>query len=87
MGCCFDKEHRQQPPVWFVTQAISAEDVMSAQLDVGDYVIQRLAKEGALEGAGKGDTACYIEVVAGRTDYPAGLKRAHEHIDAIYANG
>ena len=41
----------------------------------------------ALETASKGDRACYIEVVGGRTDYPAGLRLAHDHLDAMYANG
>jgi len=41
----------------------------------------------ALETASKGDTACYIEVVGGRTDYPAGLALANKRLDAMYANG
>src|SRR5271170_1301918 len=37
--------------------------------------------DAALERAAKGDSACYIEVVAGKTDYPSGLAAAHDRLD------
>jgi indolepyruvate decarboxylase len=36
--------------------------------------------------AAKGDSACYIEVVGGKTDYPAGLAAAHDRLEALYAD-
>ena len=42
--------------------------------------------DAALASAGKGGLACYIEVVGGRTDYPAGLAAAHQRLDALYAD-
>ena len=42
--------------------------------------------DAALERASKSDSACYIEVVGGRTDYPAGLAAAHGRLEALYAN-
>ena len=33
------------------------------------------------------ESACYIEVVGGRTDYPAGLAAAHQRLDALYGDG
>ena len=41
----------------------------------------------ALARAAKGDSACYIEVVGGKLDLPAGLVAAHQRLDALYANG
>ncbi len=41
----------------------------------------------ALARAGTGESASYIEIVAGRMDLPAGLKMAHQHLDALYGNG
>jgi indolepyruvate decarboxylase len=32
-------------------------------------------------------TACYIKVVGGRMNMPAGLALAKQHLDAIYGNG
>jgi len=43
--------------------------------------------DAALDRAGKGDSACYIEVIGGKTDYPAGLAAAHGRLDALYGNG
>src|SRR6202041_1268618 len=42
--------------------------------------------DAALDRAAKGDSACYIEVVGGKTDYPAGLAAAHDRLDALYAD-
>jgi indolepyruvate decarboxylase len=42
--------------------------------------------DAALVRAAKGDPACYIEVVGGRTDYPAGLAAAHDRLEALYAD-
>jgi indolepyruvate decarboxylase len=42
--------------------------------------------DAALARAAKGDTACYIEVVGGRTDYPAGLAAANKRLEALYAD-
>jgi len=43
--------------------------------------------DAALARASTVESACYIEVVGGRTDYPAGLAMAHERLDALYGNG
>jgi len=43
--------------------------------------------DAALASASTGESACYIEVVGGRMDFPAGLAMAHQHLDAMYANG
>ncbi len=43
--------------------------------------------DAALAEASTGKSACYIEVVGGRTDYPKGLALAHQHLDAMYGNG
>ncbi|OWK38221.1 alpha-keto acid decarboxylase family protein [Fimbriiglobus ruber] len=42
--------------------------------------------DAALARADKGDSACYIEVVGGRTDYPAGLVAANKRLEALYAD-
>ncbi|HEX4131390.1 MAG TPA: thiamine pyrophosphate-binding protein [Pirellulales bacterium] len=42
--------------------------------------------DAALDRAAKGDTACYIEVVGGKTDYPAGLAAANKRLEALYAD-
>ena len=42
--------------------------------------------DAALDRAAKGDSACYIEVVGGKTDYPAGLAAAHGRLEALYAD-
>jgi indolepyruvate decarboxylase len=64
---------------------------LPAALGCEDWFTAKVATLGeldrALERAEKGDTACYIEVVGGRTDYPAGLKLAHQRLNAMYANG
>jgi indolepyruvate decarboxylase len=43
--------------------------------------------DAALARAATGESACYIEVVGGRMDFPAGLAMAHQRLDAMYANG
>ena len=43
--------------------------------------------DAALAKAGAGESACYIEVVAGRLDLPEALALAHQHLDTMYANG
>jgi indolepyruvate decarboxylase len=40
----------------------------------------------AMARAGKGESACYIEIVGGKTDYPAGLAAAHGRLEALYAD-
>jgi indolepyruvate decarboxylase len=64
---------------------------LPAALGCEDWFTAKVATLGeldrALERASKGDTGCYIEVVGGRTDYPAGLKLANKRLDAMYANG
>src|SRR5271163_1798527 len=42
--------------------------------------------DAALARATKGDSACYIEVVGGRMDFPAGLTMANKRLDVLYAN-
>ena len=42
--------------------------------------------DAALARAAKSESACYIEVVAGRLDMPEALALAHQHLDAMYAN-
>ena len=42
--------------------------------------------DAALARAGTGQSACYIEIIAGRMDLPAGLVMAHERLDALYAD-
>ncbi|HEX4146543.1 MAG TPA: thiamine pyrophosphate-binding protein [Pirellulales bacterium] len=43
--------------------------------------------DAALAKASRGESACYIEVVGGRTDFPKGLALANQHLDAMYGNG
>jgi len=43
--------------------------------------------DAALARAATGESASYIEVIAGRMDLPAGLAMAHQRLDAMYANG
>ncbi len=42
--------------------------------------------DAALARASKGDSACYIEVVGGKTDYPAGLAAANKRLEVLYAD-
>lgn len=42
--------------------------------------------DAALARAATGESASYIEVVAGWLDLPAGLKAAHQRLDALYGN-
>jgi indolepyruvate decarboxylase len=43
--------------------------------------------DAAMDRAAKGDSACYIEIVGGKTDYPAGLVAAHGRLDELYGAG
>jgi indolepyruvate decarboxylase len=43
--------------------------------------------DAALARASTGESACYIEVVGGRMDFPPVLAMAHQRLDAMYANG
>jgi hypothetical protein len=42
--------------------------------------------DAAIARAATGVSASYIEVVAGRLDFPAGLAMAHQRLDALYGN-
>src|ERR1700722_5755197 len=42
--------------------------------------------DAALDRASTAKSACYIEVVGGKTDYPAGLAAAHDRLEALYAD-
>jgi indolepyruvate decarboxylase len=42
--------------------------------------------DAALARAATGESACYIEVVGGRMDFPESLALAHQRLDAMYAN-
>jgi indolepyruvate decarboxylase len=42
--------------------------------------------DAALAKASTGESACYIELVGGRMDLPAGLAIAHRRLDAMYGN-
>jgi indolepyruvate decarboxylase len=42
--------------------------------------------DAALARASTGESACYIEVVGGRMDFPAGLAMAHQRLDPLYGN-
>ena len=41
----------------------------------------------ALAVASRGESACYIEVVGKKIDFPSGLAVANQHLDAMYGNG
>ncbi len=43
--------------------------------------------DAALARAATGESACYVEVVGGRMDLPAGLAAAHQRLDALYGDG
>ena len=43
--------------------------------------------DAALAKAATGESASYIEIVAGRLDLPAGLAAANKRLDALYGNG
>jgi indolepyruvate decarboxylase len=43
--------------------------------------------DAALARAATGESASYIEVGGGRTDFPAGIAMAHERLDALYEDG
>ena len=63
---------------------------LPAALGCKDWFTTRVATLGELDAAlaraDTGDMACYVEVVGGRMDMPAGLAGAHEHLDAMYGN-
>ena len=65
--------------------------LLPAALGCKDWFTARVTTLGelddALAKASSAETACYIEVVGGKTDFPAGLALAHQHLDAMYANG
>jgi indolepyruvate decarboxylase len=42
--------------------------------------------DAALARASTGESACYIEVVGGKLDFPASLALAHQRLDAMYEN-
>jgi indolepyruvate decarboxylase len=42
--------------------------------------------DAALARASTGESACYLEVVGGRMDFPPVLAMAHQRLDAMYAN-
>jgi indolepyruvate decarboxylase len=42
--------------------------------------------DAALARASTAESACYIEVVGGKLDFPSGLAAAHQRLDALYAN-
>jgi hypothetical protein len=42
--------------------------------------------DAALARASAAKSACYIAVVGGKTDYPAGLAAAHQRLEALYAD-
>jgi indolepyruvate decarboxylase len=42
--------------------------------------------DAALAKAATATSACYIEIVGGKTDYPAGLAAAHGRLEALYAD-
>jgi indolepyruvate decarboxylase len=68
-----------------------AYHTLPAALGCKDWFTAKVATLGELDAAlaraGAAETACYIEVVGGRMDMPAGLALANQHLDAMYGNG
>jgi len=64
---------------------------LPSALGCKDWFTTKVATLGQLDAAlvraSTGETACYIEVVGGRMDMPAGLALANQHLDAMYGNG
>ena len=64
---------------------------MPAALGCKEWFTAKVATLGELDAAlakaASGESACYIEVVAGRLDLPEALALANQHLDAMYANG
>jgi len=64
---------------------------LPAALGCRDWFTARVTTLGELDAAlaraSTGESACYIEVVAGRMDFPPVLAMAHQRLDAMYANG
>src|SRR5205823_11926062 len=64
---------------------------LPAALGCRDWFTARVTTLGELDAAlaraSTGESACYIEVVGGKMDFPAGLAMAHQRLDAMYANG
>jgi indolepyruvate decarboxylase len=42
--------------------------------------------DAAMDRAATGDAACYIEIIGGKMDFPAGLVAAHQRLDVLYAD-
>ncbi|HEV3261657.1 MAG TPA: thiamine pyrophosphate-dependent enzyme, partial [Gemmataceae bacterium] len=65
--------------------------ILPPALGCKDWFTTKVATLGELDAAlaraSTGETACYIEVVGGRMDMPAGLALANQHLDAMYGNG
>ena len=63
---------------------------LPAALGCKDWFTAKVATLGELDAAlaeaGACGTACYIEVVCGRMDLPAGLAFANQHLEAMYGN-
>jgi indolepyruvate decarboxylase len=64
---------------------------LPAALGCKDWFTVKVATLGELDAAlakaATGESACYIEVVGGRTDFPKGLALVNQHLDAMYGNG
>jgi indolepyruvate decarboxylase len=64
---------------------------LPAALGCKDWFTAKVATLGELDAAlakaTRSNSACYIEVVGGRTDFPKGLALANKHLDAMYGNG
>jgi indolepyruvate decarboxylase len=63
---------------------------LPAALGCKDWFTARVTTLGELDAAlaraATGESACYIEVVGGKMDFPASLALAHQRLDAMYAN-
>jgi len=64
---------------------------LPAALGCKDWFTARVTTLGELDAAlaraATGESACYIEVVGGKMDFPASLALAHQRLDAMYGNG
>src|SRR4051812_29615205 len=64
---------------------------LPAALGCRDWFTAKVATLGELDAAlaraATGESACYVEVAGGKMDFPPGLALAHQHLDALYANG
>jgi len=63
---------------------------LPAALGCQDWFTAKVATLGELDAAlaraSTAKSACYIEVVGGKTDYPAGLAAAHQRLEDLYAD-